>query len=62
MNTLRERLSIAAGLFILAGFIGACCASSRSKAHVTVLRDCCVFCSYGTVKCPPVQIDGVCRK
>jgi hypothetical protein len=22
--------------------------------------DCCVFCSYGTVKCPPVQIDGTC--
>jgi len=20
--------------------------------------DCCVFCSYGTVPCPPVQIDG----
>ncbi|WP_323767206.1 GDCCVxC domain-containing (seleno)protein [Marinovum sp.] len=31
----------------------------------TVLRpapgDCCVFCSYGTVACPPVQIgDGCC--
>ncbi len=24
--------------------------------------DCCVFCSYGTVKCPPVQReDGCCR-
>lgn len=22
--------------------------------------DCCVFCSYGTVPCPPVQIDGRC--
>lgn len=22
--------------------------------------DCCVFCSYGTVKCPPVQLDGAC--
>jgi len=22
--------------------------------------DCCVFCSYGTVKCPPVQEDGHC--
>lgn len=22
--------------------------------------DCCVFCSYGTVKCPPVQISGKC--
>lgn len=20
--------------------------------------DCCVFCSYGTVPCPPVQLDG----
>ncbi|MEX2496371.1 MAG: GDCCVxC domain-containing (seleno)protein [Woeseia sp.] len=19
--------------------------------------DCCVFCSYGTVKCPPIQLD-----
>ncbi|MFN0164243.1 MAG: GDCCVxC domain-containing (seleno)protein [Burkholderiales bacterium] len=28
----------------------------------TVLRpkagDCCVFCSFGTVKCPPVQVTG----
>ena len=23
--------------------------------------DCCVFCSYGTVKCPPIQLgDGCC--
>jgi len=22
--------------------------------------DCCVFCSYGTVKCPPVQSGGAC--
>jgi hypothetical protein len=22
--------------------------------------DCCVFCSYGTVPCPPVQADGAC--
>jgi len=22
--------------------------------------DCCVFCSYGSVDCPPVQIDGKC--
>src|SRR5258705_13768344 len=26
--------------------------------HV-LLIDCCVFCSHGTVKCPPVQIDAV---
>ncbi|MDH5188216.1 MAG: hypothetical protein OEW37_04585 [Rhodospirillaceae bacterium] len=22
--------------------------------------DCCVFCSYGTVPCPPIQADGKC--
>jgi hypothetical protein len=22
--------------------------------------DCCVFCSYGTVKCPPIQLQGGC--
>ncbi|MFY8274451.1 GDCCVxC domain-containing (seleno)protein [Pseudoalteromonas sp. SSDWG2] len=22
--------------------------------------DCCVYCSYGTVKCPPIQQDGKC--
>jgi hypothetical protein len=22
--------------------------------------DCCVFCSYGSVKCPPVQQSGCC--
>ncbi|WP_229628921.1 GDCCVxC domain-containing (seleno)protein [Vibrio coralliilyticus] len=22
--------------------------------------DCCVFCSYGTVPCPPIQISGKC--
>ncbi|HET9025589.1 MAG TPA: GDCCVxC domain-containing (seleno)protein [Burkholderiaceae bacterium] len=22
--------------------------------------DCCVFCSYGTVKCPPIQHGGGC--
>lgn len=30
----------------------------------TVLRpkpgDCCVFCSYGTVPCPPIQEGGTC--
>jgi len=30
----------------------------------TVLKpkkgDCCVYCSYGTVKCPPVQAGGKC--
>ncbi|MBW2472059.1 MAG: hypothetical protein JRE18_08280 [Deltaproteobacteria bacterium] len=23
--------------------------------------DCCVFCSYGTVACPPIQQRGCCR-
>ncbi len=23
--------------------------------------DCCVFCSFGTVKCPPIQDQGSCR-
>lgn len=23
-------------------------------------EDCCVFCSYGTVKCPPIQEGGCC--
>ncbi len=23
-------------------------------------KDCCVFCSYGTVKCPPVQLGNKC--
>lgn len=22
--------------------------------------DCCVFCSYGSVKCPPIQVRGRC--
>ncbi len=22
--------------------------------------DCCVFCSYGTVQCPPIQAGGTC--
>ncbi len=30
----------------------------------TVLKpvegDCCVFCSYGTVKCPPIQMNKTC--
>ncbi len=23
-------------------------------------RDCCIFCSYGSVRCPPIQSGGVC--
>jgi len=32
-----------------------CHALLRPKAG-----DCCVFCSYGSVKCPPVQLHGRC--
>lgn len=36
---------------------GACHSLLRPKQG-----DCCVFCSYGSVKCPPVQRqDGCCR-
>lgn len=24
--------------------------------------DCCVFCSYGTIKCPPIQLEQSCCK
>jgi len=23
--------------------------------------DCCVFCSFGSVKCPPIQLNGRCE-
>ena len=23
--------------------------------------DCCVYCSYGSVKCPPIQVSGKCN-
>ncbi len=48
----------------------ACIYFYECKACGTVLRpkpgDCCVFCSYGSLPCPPVQIergssDGCCR-
>lgn len=32
-----------------------CTAVLRPKAG-----DCCVFCSYGTVKCPPIQLQRGC--
>lgn len=25
------------------------------------IGDCCVFCSYGSVKCPPIQENGKCN-
>lgn len=36
----------------------------KCKNCNTVLKpkhgDCCVFCSYGSVKCPPVQLNNKC--
>jgi hypothetical protein len=34
---------------------GSCKAILRPRSG-----DCCVFCSYGTVKCPPMQSHGCC--
>jgi hypothetical protein len=40
----------------------ACLWFYQCKGCGTLLKpkagDCCVFCSYGTVKCPPVQASG----
>ena len=34
---------------------------ARCQALIRPLvGDCCVFCSYGSVKCPPVQLHGRC--
>ena len=30
------------------------------KLHKPKSGDCCVFCSYGTVKCPPIQSERSC--
>jgi hypothetical protein len=39
----------------------ACVFFYECKACLSMLRplagDCCVFCSYGSVKCPPVQLE-----
>ena len=39
----------------------ACLVHFECQSCHTVLRpnpgDCCVFCSYGTIKCPPVQLQ-----
>lgn len=32
-----------------------CCEMLRPKAG-----DCCVYCSYGSVKCPPIQAGEAC--
>jgi hypothetical protein len=41
-----------------------CCFFHKCDHCHTFLRpkagDCCVFCSYGSVKCPPVQLQGPC--
>ena len=33
------------------------CSECRSRLK-PMPGDCCVFCSYGTVKCPPIQAEG----
>lgn len=42
----------------------ACVYFHECRQCKTVLRpnpgDCCVFCSFGSVKCPPIQLDGAC--
>ncbi len=35
------------------------CASCKTLLKPNA-GDCCVFCSYGSVPCPPVQVDGKC--
>ena len=44
--------------------IDACTFFYEDEGCGTMLKpkqgDCCVFCSYGDVACPPVQIDGRC--
>jgi hypothetical protein len=49
----RETMPIDACLFFYA--CGGCGATLRPEPG-----DCCVFCSYGTVKCPPVQAARGC--
>lgn len=43
----------------------ACVFLYECKACGAILRpndgDCCVFCSFGSVKCPPVQLQARCR-
>ena len=36
------------------------CASCKSVLK-PLPGDCCVFCSYGTVACPPIQQGGACQ-
>ncbi|MHB1098175.1 MAG: GDCCVxC domain-containing (seleno)protein [Burkholderiales bacterium] len=35
------------------------CTNCRAMLKPTA-GDCCVFCSYGTVKCPPIQMHRCC--
>ena len=34
--------------------------SNCNKTLKPVQGDCCVFCSYGTIKCPPIQQGSSC--
>jgi len=44
--------------------VDSCAYFYECESCKTVLKplnvDCCVFCSYGSVKCPPVQLSGSC--
>ena len=44
--------------------VDACQFFYECESCTTLLRpipgDCCVFCSFGSVKCPPVQLEGQC--
>ena len=37
-------------------YVCECCGSRLKPKH----GDCCVFCSYATVQCPPIQLETGC--
>lgn len=51
----RETLAMPLDACVFFHTCAGCGARLRAKAG-----DCCVFCSYGNVKCPPVQLGGPC--
>ncbi len=50
-----ERLTMPQDACVVRHVCGGCGATLAPKAG-----DCCVFCSYGDVPCPPVQAEGAC--
>ena len=48
-----ERLEMAADSCVVFHVCGGCGVVMRPEAE-----DCCVFCSYGSVPCPPMQLAG----